>query len=231
MSGGTGKFAQQILKHNNNYDIIAPSHSEMDISNIGELEKYFVENSPDIFLHTAAMTRPMVRHIVDPSLSIQTNIIGTSNVALMCIKYGAKLVYLSTDYVYPGTSGEYKEEDPVKPFNEYAWSKLGGECAAQLCKDALILRMSMSDKPFPHRKAFVDVKKNMIYNDAAAKLVLRLLDSKGVVNVGGEPRYIYDFVKEHNPNIDKISLKDINDVKVAPNPYMNIDKMKRLLNE
>jgi hypothetical protein len=71
----------------------------------------------------------------------------------------------------------------------------------------------------------------MSYNDAAAKLVLRLLDFKGVINVGGEPRYIYDFVKEHDPNIDKISLKDISDVKVAPNPYMNIDKMKRLLNE
>lgn len=231
MSGGTGKFAQQILRYNNNYEIIAPSRSEMDISNIDEIEKYFIENNPDIFLHAAAMTRPMVKHIIDPSLSIQTNIIGTSNVALMCIKHNTKLVYLSTDYVYPGTSGEYKEEDPVRPFNEYAWSKLGGECAAQLCEGALILRMSMSDKPFPHPKAFVDVKKNMIYNDAAAKLVLRLLDFKGVINVGGEPRYIYDFVKEHDPNIDKISLKDISDVKVAPNPYMNIDKMKRLLNE
>ena len=67
MSGGTGKFAQQILRYNNNYEIIAPSRSEMDISNIDEIEKYFIENNPDIFLHAAAMTRPMVKHIIDPS--------------------------------------------------------------------------------------------------------------------------------------------------------------------
>ena len=202
----------------------------MDIVDISQIEKYVLRHKPDIFLHTAALTRPMARHIKNPEVSIKTNIIGTSNVVLACMKHNIKLVYLSTDYVYPGIIGGHKEDDPVKPFNKYAWSKLGGECAVKLYENSLILRMSMSDKPFPHPKAFVDVKKNMIYNDDAAKLVLKLLEHTGIINVGGEAMYVYDFVKQNNEDVGRIFLKDVNDVEVAPNPFMNINKMKRLLN-
>jgi|TARA_R110000824_G_scaffold232511_1_gene420579 dTDP-4-dehydrorhamnose reductase len=231
ISGANGKFAKQVIKYNDKYNIIAPLRTEMDIVDISQIEKCVLEYKPDIFLHSAALTRPMVKHINNPDVSIKTNIIGTSNVVMVCMKYNIKLVYLSTDYVYPGTKGNYKEEDPVKPFNSYAWSKLGGECAVQLYDNSLILRMSMSEKPFPHPKALVDVKKSMIYNDEAAKIVLKLLEHNGIINVGGKVRFVYDFVKESIKDIEKIYLKEIKDVKVASNPSMNIDKMKRLLDE
>ena len=89
----------------------------------------------------------------------------------------------------------------------------------------------MSEKPFPHPKALVDVKKSMIYNDEAAKIVLKLLEHNGIINVGGKVWFVYDFVKESIKDIEKIYLKEIKDVKVASNPSMNIDKMKRLLDE
>jgi dTDP-4-dehydrorhamnose reductase len=73
----------------------------------------------------------MVKHIESPDASIKNNIIGTSNVVLACIEYNIKLIYISTDYVYPCTEGNYSEEDPLLPVNEYAWSKLGGECAVK----------------------------------------------------------------------------------------------------
>ena len=231
ISGGGGKFAKQIIKYNDKYEIVAPSRTEMDITNIPQVEEYVLKYKPDIFLHAAALTRPMVKHIDNPDISIKANIIGTSNVVLICMKYNIKLVYLSTDYVYPGIKGNYKEEEPVKPFNKYAWSKLGGECAVQLYKNSLILRMSMSDKPFPHPRALADVKKSMIYNDDAAKIVLKLLKQNGIINIGGETMYIYDFVKQSNKNIGKTYLSEVKDVEIASNPSMNIDKMKGLLDE
>jgi len=231
ISGGAGNFAKQVVKHNDKYHIAAPTRAEMDILEISQVEEYVSNYRPDIFLHAAALTRPMVKHINNPDISIKSNIIGTSNVVLTCMKHNVKLVYLSTDYVYPGTVGDYTEEDPVRPFNKYAWSKLGGECAVRLYKNSLILRMSMSDKPFPHPRAFADVKKNMIYNDDASKIVLKLLEKDGIINVGGEARYVYEFVKETNEDIGKIYLKEVKDVEVAPNPFMNIDKMKKLINE
>ena len=57
--------------------------------------------------------------------SIDLNIIGTCNLVNEASKLGIKIIYLSTSYVYPGEKGNYKEEDAVKPWNNYSWSKLG----------------------------------------------------------------------------------------------------------
>ena len=86
-----------------------------------------------------------------------------------------KLVYISTDYVYPCTEGNYSENSALFPVNEYAWSKLGGECAVKLYKNSLILRMALCQKPFPHPKALVDIKKSYLYMDKAASIILKLI--------------------------------------------------------
>ena len=85
-------------------------------------------------------------HDKDINRSIDLNIIGTANITKACVKKNVKLIYLSTNYVYPGIRGNYKEIDPVKPFNNYAWSKLGGEASVQLYKNSLILRVCMTEK-------------------------------------------------------------------------------------
>ena len=70
----------------------------------------------------------------------------------ICEKNNVKLIYFSTGYVYACIKGNYKETDPVKPFNNYGFSKLGGECAVQMYKNSLILRITMTEKPFVTKK-------------------------------------------------------------------------------
>ena len=95
--------------------------------------------------------------------SIDKNIIGTCNVVKICKKYNIKLIYISTNYVYPGKTGNYREDDGLKPINNYAWSKLGGEASVMLYKKSLILRLAMSEKPFVRDEAFKDAKSNFLY--------------------------------------------------------------------
>ena len=57
---------------------------------------------------------------------------GTANLVSICSELKIKLIYFSTSYVYPGSKGNYREDDAVLPWNIYAWSKLGGECAVQM---------------------------------------------------------------------------------------------------
>ena len=229
ISGGNGKLSNCIKNCNTKYEIIAPNKREMNINNIKQIETYILKIKPQYFIHSAALTRPMIRHDNESDLSIKTNIIGTSNVVLMCVKYNLKLIYISTDYVYPGDKGNYKEIDPLLPFNKYGWSKLGGECAVKLYDNSLILRCCICDKPFPHNKAFIDVKKSFMYNDEVARIILKLLDQKGIINVGGRGQYVYDFVKKTRNDIKKISLKDIKEF-IAKNTSMNISKMNKILN-
>jgi dTDP-4-dehydrorhamnose reductase len=231
ISGGNGEFAKELKKHNTNYEITAPSKKEMDVTDVNSLDYKIFSTQPDYFIHAGALTRPMSTHREKPELSIQTNIIGTSNVVLTCMKYNIKLIYLSTDYVYPGVDGNYSEESYLQPVNKYAWSKLGGECSVRLYDNHLILRMAVNKKPFPHPKALVDMKKSLMYIDDASKVVLELLDEKGTINIGGKSQSVYDFVKESNPSVGKIYLDNINDVSMAKDCSMNVSKMKRLLSD
>ena len=231
ISGGNGEFAKELQRHNTEYEIVAPSKKEMDITKTEDIDYFIYSNKPDYFIHAGALTRPMVIHESEPNKSIITNIIGTSNVVLACMKYNLKLIYLSTDYVYPGIEGNYDEDDYLKPFTNYGWSKLGGECAVRLYDNHLILRMAMNKRPFPHPKALVDMKKSLMYIDDASKVVLELLDEMGTINIGGKSQSVYNFVKESNPNIGKIYLNDIEDVNMATDCSMDTTKMKELLND
>jgi dTDP-4-dehydrorhamnose reductase len=147
------------------------------------------------------------------------------------MKHNIKLIYTSTDYIYPGVDGNYSEESAIKPFTKYGWSKLGGECAVRMYDNHLILRVSMNKRPFPHPKALVDMKKSLIYIDEAAMITLKLLDEKGTINVGGKSQSVYDFVKRTNKDVGKIYLDNISDVNMAKDCSMNISKMEKIINE
>jgi len=148
---------------------------------------------------------------------------------LACERYDKKMIYISTDYVYPGTDGNYKETDSMNPFTKYGWSKLGGECAVQMYDNHLILRMAMNKKPFPHPKALIDMKKSLMYIEDAAKVTLKLLDENGIVNVGGKSQSVYDFVKEDNPKIKQIVLDEIPDVNMASDCSMDTTRLEMIL--
>ena len=188
--------------------------------------KKLIDLKINTLIHTAALSRPMVIHDSNIEKSIDTNIIGTCNVVKACQKLNIKLIYFSTSYVYPGTQGNYDEESLLKPINNYAWSKLGGESAVQMYKNSLILRIAMTEYPFVHKKAYANVKSNFIFQEDAAKIILKILDKKGLFNVGGTSRIIYNFIKQSNKTIKKIYSKGEFPIKMD----MNLNKLKKFLN-
>jgi dTDP-4-dehydrorhamnose reductase len=229
ISGGNGKLATCIKKCNKEYELITPSAEEMNICNFNQVDEFIYKNKPDMFLHTAALTKPMVLHENKPEKSIRINIIGTSNVVLACMKYNVKLINISTDYVYEGTDGDYKETCPLKPFNKYGWSKLGGECAVQLYENSLTLRIAMMNKPFPYNKALVDVKRSVLFEDYVANLIFDVIDEYGIVNIGGKGQSIYEFAKAHNSNVEAMYLSDVKDVTMPSDITLNLDKLNDII--
>jgi dTDP-4-dehydrorhamnose reductase len=230
ISGGKSRFSRELQNQSSNHNLIPLSKEEMDITDIESIELALQKYKPQVFIHTAALSRPMNLHLDNPDKSISLNIIGTSNCVLACIKYNVKFVYISTDFVYPGITGNYSEEDSLLPINKYAWSKLGGECACMLYDNSLILRMGMYDKPFPHNKAFTDVYKSCIWNTEAAEITFRLIDrdAKGIFNVGGERKSIFDFVSQENLRILTETKNNIQE-NIPEDSSMNITKLKKFL--
>tara|TARA_A100001015_G_C14724213_1_gene607173 strand:+ start:122 stop:628 length:507 start_codon:yes stop_codon:yes gene_type:complete len=163
-------------------------------------------------------------HDRDINKSIDLNIIGTCNLVKICCEKNIKLIFFSTSYIYPGKKGNYKEVDPVLPWNNYGWSKLGGESAVQMYKNSLILRACMTEKPFVHKQAFGNVKSNFIFHEDIAKILIKLINKKGIINIGGKTKTIYKFAKRFNKDIKYIKAKG----ELPLNMDMNLSKLKKL---
>jgi len=229
ITGGTGRFGLKLRKIKNRYKLFFPSKKELNILKLKSILNYLKLKKPKYLIHLAGLSRPMDLHENFLKKSIDLNIIGTANITKACSDLGIKLIYFSTGYVYPGTKGNYKETDALLPWNNYAWSKLGGECAVQLYKNSLILRLCMTEKPFVHKAAFYDVKNSFMYHEEVAKILLKLLNAKGILNVGGKSQSIYNFAKIENPKVKKIFLKKNKKIKMPINPSINTEKMKKIL--
>ena len=227
---GNGTLASELVKLSTNVNpIISLSRKNMDITDkyavSDVIKKYVVTpNKPRYLIHTAALTKPMEINDSNPIDSLSVNIVGTSNVAKICHKYGIKFIYISTDFVYDG-DGLMSEDSPVKPSNNYGWSKLGGECVTRLIPNSLILRCALCDIPFRHEIAFNDVYRSSITHEDIAPLILKLKDEVGVINLAGETKTVYDFVSQYQ------TIKSGGGEQISPSITVNIQKLKGLLNE
>ena len=229
VTGGSGRFAQSLKKIKSKYNFVYPSTKSLNIINLNSIKKFLKKEKPSSVLHLAALSRPMVQHDKNISKSINLNIIGTANLVNICSELKIKLIYFSTSYVYPGKKGNYKEYDALLPWNNYAWSKLGGECAVQMYKNSLILRVSMTEKPFIHKKAFANVKMNFLFHEELAKILVKIIDKKGIINVGGPALTVYKFAKKYNSKVKKIFVKKNSIYNYPLNPYMNLSKLKKII--
>ena len=229
ITGGSGRFGSELKKIKNKYKLLFPNKHKLNILNLENIKKYLKLQKPYYLIHLAGLSRPMKIHEKYIDRSIDLNIIGTANITKVCAELGIKLIFFSTSYVYPGTKGNYKESDPLMPINNYAWSKLGGESSIQMYKNSLILRVSMAEKPFVHKKAFYDFSTNFIFHDEVAKILFKLINKKGIINLGGKTQTVYRFVKKSNPKIKKNYAKKILGPKYPLNPSMNIKKLKKIL--
>ena len=225
VTGGNGRFATELKKIKTKYKFVYLNKKQLDILKEPSILKAINKYKPQAILHLAALSRPMNIHIKKISDSINLNIIGTCNVVKACIRRKIKIIYLSTSYIYPGKKGNYKETDGVHPWNNYGWSKLGGEAAVQMYKNSLIIRACMTEKPFVHKEAYVNVKSNFIFQDQFAKLFLKIINKKGVYNVGGKSQSIYNFARTTKSNIKKKLSKGEFPLK----QNMNINKLNKIL--
>ncbi len=230
ITGKNSRFCMFLKEDLKEFKTIFTSKNEFDILKFSQMDKFLKGKKIKYLIHIAGLSRPMAVHEKKINISIDLNIIGTANIVKLCNKYKIKLIYFSTNYVYPGTKGNYKESDSLRPINNYAWSKLGGEAAVKLYKKSLILRLCMTDYPFIHKKAIKGAKSSFIYNKTVSRLMPFLLDEIGIMNIGGKRRDIHDFAKKFaNKNIGQITTSKIK--KFPKDSSLNINKLIKLFNK
>lgn len=227
VTGSDGRFGKILKKLNKKF--IFRNKKQLNILSISSISKNLKKYNPTHLIHLAGLSRPMKIHEENINKSINLNIVGPANITKICSDYKIKLIFFSTSYVYPGTKGNYKEDSPVLPKNNYSWSKLGGESSVQMYKNSLILRVCMTEKPFVHKKAFKDFITNFIFHEDVAKSLFKLINKKGIINVGGKIQSVFNFARKYNPKIKKISARRNLGKNYPLNPSMNVNKYKKII--
>jgi len=157
VTGGTGLLGWWLVKvlAERGFDVFASYHDKkpagleevvwfhLDLEKPDAIIRAFERSRPDVIIHSAAYT-DVDGCEVNQSRAFNVNYIGSLHIARLSRKHGSYLVYISTDYVFDGSKGLYKEDDTPYPINYYGLSKLLGEVAVSslLNKLALIVRVS-----------------------------------------------------------------------------------------
>lgn len=229
-TGGSGLLGSEFKKIKP--DIDYPSSKDFNVTNYKQMKKYATRISCNLIIHAAAFTSPP-RIDKDPLKGLEVNIAGTANVVKLCIEFDMRLIYISTDYVFKGDVGNYRETDPVYPVNKYAWSKLGGECAVRMYDKSLIVRTTFGPNSFPYEKAFVDQWTSRESVSVIAKKIGLLIDRDitGVIHVGGKRKTVFEHAKslDEGRDIGELSINDV-PFDVPVDTSLNCDKYNELIN-
>ncbi|MET4654166.1 dTDP-4-dehydrorhamnose reductase [Exiguobacterium sp. PvP048] len=147
ITGANGQLGTDLvhLVDSSSYEVVAFTKQGLDITDYLVVEETIQRIKPDWILHAAAYTNVEAAEDEGKEMNWLVNATGTENVAKAAKQAGAKMIYVSTDYVFDGTkTTEYEVTDQVNPLNEYGKAKLAGEQAVQniLNKDGYVIRTS-----------------------------------------------------------------------------------------
>lgn len=144
IAGSSGQLAKAFIKKFKelNFDFVAPSEQEFDITDKNKIEKVLLEYKPNVIINCAAYNNVEFAE-QDNSKAILINKTAITNLVEIAKIYNLKLVHFGSDYVFDGTKGSlYTEEDKTNPLNEYGKSKLAGEQEALKYNNSLVCRLS-----------------------------------------------------------------------------------------
>ena len=145
VTGANGQLGYDVVKEleKQNIECYGVTRKDFDITDFKSTENFINKYLPDVVIHCAAYTA-VDKAEDEPELCYKVNSEATKNIAEICKEINAKLLYISTDYVFDGTKdGFYEVDDEINPINVYGKSKLLGEKAVQkILKKYFIVRIS-----------------------------------------------------------------------------------------
>jgi dTDP-4-dehydrorhamnose reductase len=146
ITGANGQLGTDLCKFCHDFEVVPLAHCDIEVADMASVKRACVAHKPNAIINTAAFVR-VDDCEVDPDTAFRVNALGARNVAVVAQELGAKLVHISTDYVFGGESEArttpFNEFDRTVPANVYGRSKLAGEdLVRHLCLKHFIIRSS-----------------------------------------------------------------------------------------
>lgn len=174
ITGKNGQLGSELQKTcPSNVELICFGSKELDISNVEQVNELLISNSPDIVINAAAYTA-VDKAETDVDQAYAVNKQGAANLANVCKHINAKLIHISTDFVFDGTSTlPYTASDATNPLGVYGASKLAGEQA---------INEALGSQAIIVRTAWV----YSVFGNNFVKTMLRLMSEKEQLGIVGD---------------------------------------------
>lgn len=128
--GANGQLGSDLCKELKASELVPLLHADVEITDMNSVKQVFARHQPDVVINTAAYHQPDECE-ANPDKAYLVNALGARNVAVAAQEMGAKVVYISSDYVFGGTTelhtAPYTEFDPPTPISSCGRSKVAGE--------------------------------------------------------------------------------------------------------
>ena len=238
--GGSGTLGKAIINSKLFKNLNYPSSKRLNILLKNKVENFIVKNKINIVIHCAALAR-VKECEKNKKKAFKINVTGTKNIVEAILNYSKKtgkkikLIFISTDGVYPSTRGNYKENDILKPYNYYGWTKLRGEKLVKKLDEYIIIRTRFFNK----KKIKFKYSATNIYTSALeVGIFVKYLDKvlkkkfRGILNIGGKKISDYDRYYKYNKKIvpcDKSKVFKSLNFKIATDASLNLKKLNRLI--
>jgi len=145
VTGVNGQLGYDVVKRleKENIDCIGTTKKDFDLSNENQTKKFIIEYNPDVVIHCAAYTK-VDKAEKEKETCYRVNVLGTRYIAEACKEISAKIIYISTDYIFDGKGNiPFKINDTPNPVNYYGKTKYEGELEVQrLLDNYYIVRIS-----------------------------------------------------------------------------------------
>lgn len=221
---GYGLLGQELVRQTN-WDFVSRTTHNVDIVHIKHWS-HLLKNSYDTVVNCIAYTDT---YGTDMQNAWDVNLQALNDLIDICNDTNKKLIHISTDYLYAGSTSSATETDvPVHIPTWYGYTKLVGDALVQLrSNNYLICRLSHKPNPFPYNNAWTDVHTNCDYVDVISKLIIELIENQavGVYNVGTDCKTIYDLAIQTNNDV----TPSVKPKHVPTDITMNINKLKNFL--
>jgi dTDP-4-dehydrorhamnose reductase len=208
VTGGSGHLGKVLVDYlQKDHDMLAPNSKECNILNTYSLYKTIKDFNPDIVIHLAAFvdTFGCEERKID---ALDTNVLGTLNMVEACMTFDCKFIYISSEYVFGGSKGNYTTDDRLDPINVYGKTKAAAEYIVSVLPNYQIIRAPFIRQVYP--KVFTDQYCSRYFLDEVVEKISNniLNNPDKLVHIASERMSLYDLYIKHGIEAEPITMPE-----------------------